>query len=88
MDKNYYKDVLEKINKILLSADPVGLIQMGAPKSEYNSLAEDIILLLQRPHTADSLTGEIYNMFVKGFDSETAGNKGKYKSIAEEVNNL
>lgn len=80
-----YKEMYKKVQQVINSVDPVGLVSGGAPEDEYDSQVNKIITLLQTDLEIETLTEEIHKIFIGSFGEETAGDKAKYLDIAEKV---
>lgn len=63
---------LQAIENVLIEADPVGLIRMGAPLDEYEDLA--VLIFEQTNHyfSLEKIHETIYDIFVTSFGGGTA----------------
>lgn len=84
MNRKFLKNLIrEEINK----ADPIGLISMGAPRDEYGSEAEEIMLTIGTCRTEKDLEGLIYKTFVRMFDKRIAGSREIYRELSSRIFN-
>lgn len=77
-----YKILKEIINEV----DPIGLVDFDTPESlnEYDPELKEIVKEDIAEMDAQELGQRIYEIFVKYFNQELAGEKDKYVLIAEE----
>jgi hypothetical protein len=87
LDKGAMENKADKkvqlLKKIINKSDPIGLLDMGTPKDEYESEIRQIAAGLDKCNNENDVTELVYGIFVKMFDEEIAGDKGKYKQIAK-----
>ncbi|PJB84973.1 hypothetical protein CO086_00725 [Candidatus Uhrbacteria bacterium CG_4_9_14_0_8_um_filter_41_16] len=76
-------DKIELIHEIINKHDPMGLLAGGAPTDEYDWEALQIARILR--DAPGDLEKSIYQMFVDRFNEETAGDKNKYKALADDI---
>lgn len=79
------KDLIDKIEIVLRSHDPQGLIKMGAPSDEYQSEAEDVADRLIVADTVESLQTALWVVFAYSFSIRSAGAIKDYQTMAEEI---
>lgn len=79
------KKILSKIRKILNKYDPIGIILEDENLDEYDPEIHEIIALMKNNTYLENFPEEIFKIFIKYFDLETAGNKEKYTPIAQEI---
>ena len=82
---NSQNDSFEAIQRIISSADPVGLLQAGAPDDEYDTESRRVATLFQQRKSVDDLAIQIHRIFCKMFDTDTAGPIEKYQNIAKDI---
>lgn len=73
------------LKSIINKEDPIGLIDFDSPESlsEYEPEIIQILKVNVNSLSNDELGQRIYNVFVKMFTQEIAGEKEKYYRIAE-----
>ena len=76
----------EELKKILREADPLNLIEEGAPKDEYDLEVPKIKKFLNTHHTEAELTDFLMNMFKNQFHPDfNIGDPEVYKQIAKNI---
>lgn len=73
------------IRKEIIKADPIGLINMGAPDDEYDPEVREI---MTKSHLCGSKTdweSLIYETFVRMFDKRLVGQRETYRSLAKRI---
>ncbi len=80
-------DKLNKIIKILLKYDPIG-INYGIDEKEYAPEAKAILEKLNVNLSKENIQEIVFEEFVRFFSPETAGGKDKYENIAKEIYEL
>lgn len=82
MNKKFLENLIRKeINKV----DPIGLISMGAPKDEYDSEVEEIMLKINTCGNEKDLEELIYKTFVRMFDTRLAGSREIYRKLSSRI---
>lgn len=80
------KELVGKINDILFEHDPVQFRDF-AP-NWYERHAKDIAKLLPNSKNVDDLQNVLYDHFARSYETDIAGNKEDYKTIAEKIYEL
>ena len=84
--KNKYKEIFNIVKQSIDKWDCIGLLDMGAPKCEYDIETTEIVVLAGRTSDVDELAKHIEKVFVDYFWADTY--KASYKeasSVAEEI---
>ena len=72
----------KRISDILFKCDPIG-INFDVNRDEYDSEASRILEIIDSCKSIDGLEAKIYEIFIDMFDADIAGDKSKYRPIAE-----
>ena len=80
-----WRDLQRVASGALQRADPTGLLELGAPASEYDAEAAAILPRLHEARTDLELATIIHEEFVRRFDPELAGGVERYRAAAEEI---
>ena len=83
-----YKQRFEQIRQVLGKADPLGLVQHGAPSDEYDQEVAKILAQLHRCETIDQLRKSVFAVFLESFGAETAGSERDYQDLASALYQL
>jgi len=81
MDLRIYKLVKRAIDQ----ADPIHLLEIGAPQDEYESEIREITSRVGECASAEETQTLVHNIFVKWFDEHIAGPKENYRAPAEAI---
>jgi hypothetical protein len=66
-------------------ADPITLLEGGAPSDEYAPEIGTIIPLLANAHRPDDVTGVLHGEFVRWFGEGTAGPRQAYEALSRQI---
>jgi len=66
-------------------ADPLGLLEGGAPSDEYAPEIGTILPRLANAQQADDVTGVLHEEFVRWFGESTAGPRQAYETPARRI---
>ena len=74
------KEILEIITKEIENWDPIKLIEMGAPKNEYEIEIKMIVSKMMNNFKINEMTDIIYEVFIEMFDESTFNNIDDFKN--------
>jgi hypothetical protein len=74
------------VRAIINETDPLGLLKIGWPESEYDLQVLLILDKLDEAKTVEQIHDLVYGEFFEWFD-EGAGNRENYRLIAQRINN-
>jgi hypothetical protein len=72
------------IEGLLAKEDPIGIV-VAANYDEYRSEAKLISTIVKPINTVEQVLDIVYKVFVESFDEQIAGEKKKYRNIAEQI---
>lgn len=75
----------EAVAQALRETDPIGLIQGGAPRDEYDPEVGTILPKLRTAASVDDVQRIVHAEFVKWFGEETAGSLESYERAAQSI---
>lgn len=82
-----FEDLRASVTRLLIDADPVNLIAIGAPKDEYDPEVGTILPRLKEATSPEDVTKIIHEEFTKWF-GEDAGPIEAYADVAEQIWNV
>ena len=85
--KKDYKELYDSISAILFRYDPID-INFETNTDEYDPEVSTILPRLKDCNSANDVLNVMHEEFQKWFGVEIAGEKSRYKEIAEEIWNL
>lgn len=78
----FFDDLVE----VLYRHDPVGLVEIGAPKDEYWPEVEALLPCLREASSQEHLRRIIHSVFLQKFEAEeTCGPESAYEGISKEI---
>lgn len=77
-----YKKLFEEVAQLVNKADPLRLIQQGAPSDEYDQEIAKILAHLSKCETVDDLRRSVFAIFLESFGSTSAGSEADYQELA------
>ena len=77
-----YKKLLEEVKQLVNKADPLRLLQQGAPSDEYDQEIAKILAHLHKCETIDELRRSVFAIFLESFGSTSAGSELDYQELA------
>ena len=77
-----YKKLLEEVTQLVNKADPLRLLQQGAPSDEYDQEIAKILAHLYKCETVDELRKSVFAIFLESFGSTSAGRELDYQELA------
>lgn len=84
--KESWIERFDRIEEIILDADPIDLISGGAPDDEYDLLALEVFTFIKtRKTNVRLLSGEIIQLIERGFGGNQDIKRNKIQKIAEEI---
>jgi hypothetical protein len=84
MDERY-QVLAAAIERAINEADPIGLLQGGAPADEYGSEIGTILPRIANAKQPDDVTDVLHEEFLRWFGNETAGPRHTYKAAARRI---
>ncbi len=79
-----YRKFYDDVSKILFTHDPIG-INFETNDDEYEPEVDTILPRLKMCNSAEDVLTVVHQEFQKWFDEDIAGEKSRYKEIAEEI---
>lgn len=73
------------VSAILADADPLGFIDMGAPRNEYDPEVETILPRLAECDSAADMREVVFQEFERWFGAGKVGPPDRYTEVAEEI---
>ena len=83
-NRSRYRNLVAVATRAIDSADPIGLVQMGAPADEYSPEVGTVVPRVSRASSAPEVRRILHEEFVHWFD-ESAGPEENYASAALEI---
>ena len=83
--KDKYKNLKHKIQEIVNRHDILGLLELGAPKDEYNMETQKIIAGLKTCPNQTAVQYLIYKIFVDSFGKTSAEDIKNYETMAKDI---
>jgi len=78
--------IRDNLRKIFNRYDPIGIYQDDETNfDEYDPEIKGLIIRFNRSKNRDDFLTEVHTVFVNLFDEKIAGQKSKYKDLANEV---
>jgi hypothetical protein len=84
MDKRY-QVLAAAIERAINEADPIGLLQGGAPADEYGSEIGTILPRIANAKRPDDVTDVLHEEFLRWFGNESAGPRHTYEAAAPRI---
>lgn len=75
----------EAVSKAIREADPIGLIQTGAPVDEYDPEVGTVLPRLRSATSSGEVRKILHEEFVRWFGQEVAGSEEIYDDAAENI---
>jgi hypothetical protein len=83
--KRAYALLFAAVSKALRESDPMGLIAMGAPSDEYETVVGSMIPRLQSATSVDDVQNIVHEEFAQWFTPVDAGPRDRYRNIATTI---
>jgi hypothetical protein len=80
-----YEVLVAAVKAALDAADPIGLLEMGAPSDEYGLEVGTIVPRVAKATDLDEVTRIVHNEFVRWFDRDIAGPIASYEAPARAI---
>jgi hypothetical protein len=82
MLKEQYRLLYAAVSEALFHADPIGLIEIGAPRDEYDPEVTTILPRLREATGVDDVRRIVHQEFVRWFNTDIAGPPDRYTATA------
>lgn len=80
-----YQHLVAAVERAINEADPVGLLEIGAPADEYSPEIRTILPRLARVERVDDVTDVLLEEFTRWFDLGIAGPRDAYEAPARRI---
>ena len=80
-----YQALVAAVERAIREADPIGLVEGGAPSDEYAPEIGTILPRLASAHQADDVTGVLHEEFLRWFGDGPAGPRRAYEAPARRI---
>jgi hypothetical protein len=77
--------VAAAVERAINDADPIGLLEGGAPADEYSPEIGTIVPRVANAQSVDEITAVLHEEFVRWFGDETAGPRQVYEAPARQI---
>jgi hypothetical protein len=77
--------VAEAVERAINEADPIGLLESGAPADEYSPEIGTIVPKVVDAQSVDEITAVLHEEFVRWFGDDTAGRRQVYEAPARQI---
>ena len=79
------EDIIAVVKSVLDKDDRMGLLALGAPKDEYDGIAQTIADFIMKTNDKVCTPEILYNVFVEEFEEDFT--KEEFDDISKEINN-
>lgn len=83
--KAAYGILYTEVSRLLHGADPIRLIEIGAPDDEYDPEVSTILPRLREARSSDDVQRIVHEEFIRWFDAEIAGPATDYGAVAKDI---
>jgi len=83
--KAAYGTLYTEVSRLLREADPIRLIEIGAPDDEYDPEVSTILPRLREAKSPDDVQRIVHEEFSHWFGAETAGMATHYASVSSGI---
>lgn len=83
--KTRYKALVAAVEQAINDADPIGLLELGAPADEYSPEIGTIVPRVVQAQNVDEITVALYEEFLRWFGDGTAGPRHAYEAPAGKI---
>ena len=73
------------VKQAIDQADPMRLLEVGAPQDEYESEIQEIVGRVGTCTTVEEVQALLHEVFVRWFDAQLAGPKEEYRAPAQSI---
>jgi hypothetical protein len=80
-----YQTFVAAVERAINDADPIGLLEGGAPADEYSPEIGTIVPRVGNAQSVDETTAVLHEEFVRWFGNETAGPGEAYEAPARHI---
>jgi hypothetical protein len=80
-----YQALAAAIERAINEADPIGLLEAGAPADEYGSEVGTILPRIANAQRPDDVTDVLHEEFLRWFGDGTAGPRQAYEAPARRI---
>ena len=80
-----YQDLVAAVERAINEADPIGLLEGGAPSDEYAPEIGMIIPRLAHAQRPDDVTGVVHEEFLRWLGEGTAGPRKAYEAPSRRI---
>jgi hypothetical protein len=80
-----YETLVAAVERAINDADPIGLIEGGAPADEYSPEIGTIVPRLVNAQNVDDVTAVLHEEFLRWFGDDTAGPRQAYEPPARQI---
>ena len=77
--------MIAAVERAINDADPIGLLQGGAPADEYGSEIGTIVRRVVNAQSVDEIAAVLHEEFVRWFGDDTAGPHQAYEAPARQI---
>jgi hypothetical protein len=77
--------VAAAVERAINDADPIGLLEGGAPADEYGPEIGTIVPRVMNAQSVDEIAAVLYEEFVRWFGGDTAGPRQIYEAPARQI---
>lgn len=83
--KRRYQTLVAAIQRAIDDADPIGLLEGGAPADEYSPETGTIVPRVVNAQSLDGITAVVHEEFLRWFGEDTAGPRQAYEAPARQI---
>ena len=80
-----YQALVAAVERGINEADPIGLLEMGAPTDEYAPEIGTIVSRISNAQQLDDVTDLLHEEFLRWFGDGTAGPRDAYEAPARRI---
>ena len=80
-----YQVLVAAVERALNGADPLGLLEAGAPSDEYGSEIGATLPRIVNAQRSEDVTNVLHEEFLRSFGEGTAGSRQAYEAPAREI---
>ena len=83
--KRRYEALVAAVERAINEADPIGLLEIGAPPDEYAPEIGTIVPRLTSADRLDDVGAVLHEEFIRWFGDDTAGPRHAYEASARRI---
>lgn len=80
-----YQTLVAAVERAINDADPIGLLEGGAPADEYSPEIGTIVPRVVKAQSVDQITTVLHEEFLRWFGDDTAGPRESYEAPARQI---